>query len=100
MCIDLLRRRRTRGETAGGRDDDRAVPALIQNDEPESIVTARRLMAALDPAARRLAVLYFVDQLTQDEMAAEMGLSRRTIGKYLKKLSARAKALLAEKGTS
>ena len=108
-CIDLLRRRRSRGELAGaaGRvpdddtDDDsdgqRGRYRLIHNDDQESVLTARRLMAAMDPHARRLAVLYFVDELTQDEMAAELRLSRRTIGKQLNKLVARARALLAER---
>jgi RNA polymerase sigma-70 factor (ECF subfamily) len=110
-CIDLLRRRKTRGEREGpssaapdrdgephgGGEDELARTPSIRNDDPEAILTARRLMNAMDPATRRLAVLYFVDELTQDEMAAELGLSRRTIGKQLKKLSARASALLGER---
>jgi RNA polymerase sigma-70 factor (ECF subfamily) len=106
-CIDLLRRRKTRGERSGAAtahdgegdegDDDLARIPSIRTDDPEAILTARRLMAAMNPEARRLAVLYFVDELTQDEMAAELGLSRRTIGKQLKKLSARAKELLGER---
>jgi RNA polymerase sigma factor (sigma-70 family) len=105
-CIDLLRRRSTRGESVGGLasardqngncegDDPIVEHGLVHNDDIESILTARRLMASLDPADRRLAMLYFVDELTQDEMAVELGLSRRTVGKYLKKLEVRAKALL------
>jgi len=108
-CVDLLRRRKTRGEHSGvskatpahdgeaDGDDDLARTPSIRTDDPEAILTARRLMAAMDPEARRLAVLYFVDELTQDEMAAELGLSRRTIGKQLKKLTARAQALLGER---
>jgi len=97
-CIDLLRRRRSRGQLVergdGDGEDDLAQNGLVHNDDPESMLTARRLMASLDLADRRMAVLYFVDELTQDEMAAELGLSRRTIGKYLKKLEVRARALL------
>jgi RNA polymerase sigma-70 factor (ECF subfamily) len=95
-CIDLLRRRRSRGQSVAGGDgeDDLAADGLCHNDDPESMVTARRLMASLDLADRRMAMLYFVDELTQNEMAAELGLSRRTIGKYLKKLEVRARALL------
>jgi RNA polymerase sigma-70 factor (ECF subfamily) len=109
-CIDLLRRRKTRGERSGAAsgatardgegdegDNDLARLPSIGADDPEAILTARRLMAAMNPEARRLAVLYFVDELTQDEMAAELGLSRRTIGKQLKKMSARAKELLGER---
>jgi RNA polymerase sigma factor (sigma-70 family) len=103
-CIDVLRRRRSRGELRGqgehlpdGEDEGRAITRLVHHDDPESLLTARGLMAALDPVARRMAVLYFVDELTQDEMAVELGLSRRTIGKHLKKLGVRAKALLGER---
>jgi RNA polymerase sigma-70 factor (ECF subfamily) len=103
-CIDLLRRRKSRGETGGasladGEEGDGEGPLerIVHNDDPESLLTARRLMASLDPEARRMAILYFVDELTQDEMAAELGLSRRTIGKHLKKLIAQAKALLEER---
>jgi RNA polymerase sigma-70 factor (ECF subfamily) len=95
-CIDLLRRRRSRGQSVEGGDveDDLAQNGLCHTDDPEAMLTARRLMASLDLADRRMAMLYFVDELTQDEIAAELGLSRRTIGKYLKKLEVRAKALL------
>jgi RNA polymerase sigma-70 factor (ECF subfamily) len=99
-CIDLLRRRRTRGQPTGERaeerDGDAGQDRLVHNDDPESMLTARRLMAALDPAARRMAMLYFVDELTQDELAAELGLSRKTIGKHLKKLGIWARTLLGE----
>lgn len=94
-CIDLIRRRRSRGEAGeAAKTDATGSDRLVQHDDPESVLTARRLMQALDPPARRLALLYFVDELTQDEMAAELKLSRRTIGKHLKKLGERAKALL------
>jgi RNA polymerase sigma-70 factor (ECF subfamily) len=103
-CIDLLRRRRTRGQSTGGRvddseghdDGDPISDRLVRNDDPESMLTARRLMAALDPGARRMAMLYFVDELTQDELAAELGLSRKTIGKHLKKLGVWARTLMGE----
>jgi RNA polymerase sigma-70 factor (ECF subfamily) len=107
-CIDVLRRRRTRGERGGasagppgGEDDadDERDPnwRLVRQDDPEALLTARRLMSSLAADEQRLAVLYFVDELTQDEMADELGLSRKTIGKYLKKVSARARSLLGER---
>jgi RNA polymerase sigma factor (sigma-70 family) len=60
----------------------------------------RRLLEALDPDSRRLAILYYVDELTQDELASELGLSRRTAGKRLQHLLDHARALLREESVS
>ena len=111
--VDLLRRRRVRGESrraraeaprgqedghdAGDEDGDPASWRLVHQDDSEALLTARRLMSSLGPEEQRLAALYFIDELTQDELAAELGLSRRTIGKYLKRVTARARALLGER---
>jgi RNA polymerase sigma-70 factor (ECF subfamily) len=103
LCLDVLRRRRRApfapppwpgGEGADGLDE--AVPAAdaAAAAEPEALVEARRMMRTLDPASRRLAVLYYLDELTQEEAAAELGISRRTLGKRLRSLGERARALL------
>ena len=55
-----------------------------------------RVMSQLDVESRRVAVLYFLDELTQEELAKALGLSRRTIGKRLKALVEQARSLLGE----
>jgi RNA polymerase sigma-70 factor, ECF subfamily len=40
---------------------------------------ARRVLAALSPGERPIAVLHFVDDMTQDEVASALGISRRTV---------------------
>src|SRR4051812_35710340 len=75
LCIDLLRRRPRVAEPS---TDEPEEPALnpVQNDDREAILSAQRMMAKLDPESQRLAVLYFLDELTQEELAEELGLSR------------------------
>jgi RNA polymerase sigma factor (sigma-70 family) len=97
LCIDLVRRRRRNpvGLLEHGRaleGMDAAVQALPSGQE--AAVTVRQLFEGLGPDAKRLAVLYYLDELTQEEIASELGLSRRTVGKRLKALLARSKALM------
>ena len=68
----------------------------VQADDSDALLSVRRLLAQLEPEARRLAILYYVDELTQEELAQELGLSRRTIGKRLQALLVQARALLRE----
>jgi len=102
LCVDLLRRRRispVRLRTLEEEDsgDEPAMPRPSDRGEQAALARdAHRLMDSLDELSQRLAVLYFLDELTQDEVAAELGLSRRTIGKRLKELVLRARALLAQ----
>ena len=73
-----------------------AIEAAVGDDDRGSLLTVRRLLASLDPASRQLAVLYYVDELTQEELATELGLSRRTVSKRVQQLLIRARSLLAE----
>jgi RNA polymerase sigma-70 factor, ECF subfamily len=97
LCVDWLRRRRRNPVSLlGAIEDVDATQASAPGDASqrhEALRVARRLMDNLDPFSQRLAVLYFLDECTQEEVAEELGLSRRTIGKKLKQLLAKARAL-------
>jgi len=101
LCIDLLRRDRRSpvqvmsGMDSQGRAQMKDAEDGLLSDDGEALRTVRGLMHALDASSQRLAVLHFLDELTQEEIAAELGLSRRTIGKRLKALRTRARELLA-----
>jgi RNA polymerase sigma-70 factor (ECF subfamily) len=106
VCIDLSRREpRSQlvalpvGQGPDGARDTELANALLA-DEGDALRTARGLMNALDAQSQRLAVLCFVDELTPDEIAAELGLSQRTVGKRIKALRERARGLLDSEGTS
>ena len=45
--------------------------------------TARQIIASSHPKDARIAILYYVDEMTQKEVADEMGCSRKTVKKRL-----------------
>ena len=94
LCLDLLRRR-SRNPVRPQRDQlECDLAPHVRFDDGDTLLLARRLLDQLEPEQQRLAVLYYVDELTQHELASELGVSRRTIGKRLQALLVRARALL------
>jgi len=81
-CLDALDARRLR---AGLRDLPTPQPA-----EVAAAAQARDLLAKLDvhldATDRRILVLAFFDGLTQDEIAAVLGVWRRTVGRRLARI--------------
>lgn len=55
-----------------------------------------RVLDAVDERARSVFIHTFVDGMTQEDTAAVMGVSRRTVGKKLKRLRAIAESILNE----
>ena len=64
--------------------------------EPDSRELVRALLGAAAPEAQEIAVLYFVDELTQAEIAAATGRSLPTVRKRLREFLAAARGALAE----
>jgi RNA polymerase sigma-70 factor (ECF subfamily) len=102
LCVDVLRRRqRNPVVSESSREDfEGAIEAAVSDDDRESLLIVRRLLADLDPDSLRLAVLHYVDELTQEELAQEIGVSRRTIGKRLQQLLDHARSLVREENAS
>lgn len=104
LCVDLLRREPRSpfvAHTAADRVDatrDAELASALLADDGDALRTARMLMSALDGQSQRMAVLCFVDELTQDEIAVELGLSRRTVAKRIEALRAQARELSASEG--
>jgi RNA polymerase sigma-70 factor, ECF subfamily len=99
LCIDILRNERRSSfvpiAADVGNDPARSsqLESVLIGDDGDALRTACGLMHALDAQTQRLAVLCFVDELTQDEIAEELGLSRRTVGKRINALRERARGL-------
>ena len=64
--------------------------------EPDARELVRALLGAASPEAQEIAVLYFVDELTQAEIAAETGRSLPTVRKRLREFLAAARGALAD----
>jgi RNA polymerase sigma-70 factor (ECF subfamily) len=97
LCCDLLR---SSEFTAGAQAAQSELEAAVAHDDTESLLAVRRLAAGLDPDTLRLAVLYFVDELTEEELARELALSRRVLSKRLQLLMDRTRALLQPEGAA
>jgi RNA polymerase sigma-70 factor (ECF subfamily) len=80
-CLDTLRKRRRAPY------DYREVPedqlAVHPGVDPDEQVAALRLLQSLDPDAQQMALMAFVDGMTQDEIGKEIGVSRVTVNKRL-----------------
>jgi RNA polymerase sigma-70 factor (ECF subfamily) len=94
-CLNELRNRRTRARSvehlpeAGG---GAAADALADRD------LVRRIVEQVPEKLRAVAFLHYVDGLDQTEVAAVLGVSRRTVVNRLAAFGARARALVAAPG--
>jgi hypothetical protein len=92
-CLNVLRASRAawRDEVArlAGARRERGI-------EPDARELVRALLGVASPESQEIAVLYFVDELTQAEIAAETGRSLPTIRKRLREFLAAARGALAE----
>jgi RNA polymerase sigma factor (sigma-70 family) len=92
-CLNLLRASR-----AAWREEVARV-ALARSErgiEPEARELVRALLGAAPPEAQEVAVLYFVDELTQAEIAQATGRSVPTVRARLREFLGAARGALAE----
>ena len=92
-CLNLLRARRAKWME---QLDALARDRRHETESPDRRELVRSLLAAAPEEAQEVAVLYFVDELTQAEIAAELGRSLPTIRKRLEEFLAIARGLLKE----
>jgi RNA polymerase sigma-70 factor (ECF subfamily) len=92
-CLNELRAGRARWREEAGR------LAELRRDEgvePERRELVRALLGRADPEEQEIAVMYYVDELTQVEIAAATGRSLPTVRKRLRAFLAAARGALAE----
>jgi RNA polymerase sigma-70 factor, ECF subfamily len=98
-CFDVLAARARRAEQLF----DPLAPELARlpattRDEAADWEIVRMFLHRLDERLQRIAVMHWVDEMTQDEIAAETGWSRQTVCKKLKQLRERAARLAVRLG--
>lgn len=82
MCLNRLRNQRKRAHLLAkeGTAGERVESSL------ESQLLATELLASLPKRLATVAVHYYIDEMTQDEIAEILGVSRRMVGKLIDKL--------------
>jgi len=96
-CLNVLRDRGTRARLLE-REAAAAAPVgrVRLDDEIVGVGLIAQLAEQLDEGHLQVLVARFVDDMTQDEIAAHLGLSRKTIGKRLDRIRAAVIALRGE----
>ena len=89
-CFDALRRRRRSVETPADNEGATVHPA-IQIELRDAV---QRLLGTLDRQEMLIAVLLFMDGMSQGEIAEEVGLSRVTVNRKVQAIRAQAEAWL------
>jgi RNA polymerase sigma-70 factor (ECF subfamily) len=88
LCLNQLRHQRRAPQTS----DERILLHLADMDDPEARMASRSLLSRLfrkqPESSRTMAVLHFVDGMTLEETAAEVGMSVSGVRKRLRALRA------------
>jgi RNA polymerase sigma-70 factor (ECF subfamily) len=90
LCLNHIRTERRHPENP---DDELLTQIASIDDDSESVSLARRILdrvfAGQPPSTRMIAVLLYVDRLTLEEVAAEVGMSVSGVRKRLRTLKER-----------
>ena len=85
-CLNLIAQRRAKWRERHRQhvkhmDDE----GLLLGADPESARMVKKLLAKLDQETQQIAIHYYVDEMTQEEIGQAMGRSLPTVRKRLKK---------------
>jgi RNA polymerase sigma-70 factor (ECF subfamily) len=89
LALNRLRDTRRRAELL-----DSAAPVGASSPEPTDRLALRKVLAAVGEEEAQIAAYYYVDGLEQEEIAALLGLERRTVGRRLERFCVKARRLL------
>jgi RNA polymerase sigma factor (sigma-70 family) len=97
VCFDALeRRKRTQAWPARVLTQVKELLGDAPTPQPELKLTMASELAKLDATTREMVVLHHIDGLTQEEIAEQMGYSRKWVGIKLKNGEERLRGLLGE----
>ena len=66
----------------------------ISADDPELRLTLAQLLTRIPSELCEVAIYHHVDRMTHDEIAEVLGVSRRTVGNYLREFREQAQQVL------
>lgn len=94
-CFDLLRQhKRTKAQISDDEVEEIADSFTCETYELSELLN--KYFYSLDKKMQTVALMYYVDGLTQEQIATELGWSRKTIGKKLNQLRIKAEKLKNE----
>ena len=93
LCLNNLRDHRRRGRLLADRGADTG-----GDGGPDARVVVGELLARVPAELQEIAVHYYLDDLSHQDIAAIVGVSRRTVGNRLAAFQAFADELLLEEG--
>lgn len=93
VSLARLRRKRTHPVVV----DPDALARLASGSEAQQVdrMAALAMLGRLRPLAREIAVYYYLDRMTMEEIGAVMGRSRKTVGRQLAIIQRQAQAMLS-----
>jgi RNA polymerase sigma-70 factor (ECF subfamily) len=86
-CYDVLRRRRRSMESPGSDELGETAHPAVDIEARDAVL---KLLGTMSEQEMQIAVLLFVDGMSQGEIADEVGVSRVTVNKKIQALRARA----------
>lgn len=92
-CYDALRRRRRSRETPSSHDEVGGAHPAAAIESRDAVLS---LLGTFDEKAMRIALLHFMDGLSQGEIADEVGVSRVTVNKKIQAIRAGVASWLEE----
>ena len=95
LCLNRLRDSKRRGEILAGWRASEA-----GEGGAEARVALRRILERVPEELQDIAVYYYVDELSHDEIAAIVGVSRRTVGNRLSAFHERVNEFLTTEAAS
>jgi len=93
-CIDVLRVRGRRAELLA--NEGRALHGEARDGDGEARALLSAVLARVPDDIKEAAIGFYVDEMTQDELAQHLGCSRRTVGYRLERFRQIAQTLVAE----
>lgn len=93
-CLNVLRAGRRRRTGMQKRASDASFDSCTPPESVEDLAAIREILPSFDRDVQELAVLYFIDGMSQQEAANETGLSVPTVRKRLNEFIEKAKKRL------
>lgn len=83
LCLNRMRNQRTRARLT---DQHLGSQSEAAQPRSESLSAARQVLSSLPESEAELVIYYYVDEMSQDEIAEVLGIGRRQVGRILERV--------------